>query len=125
MHAPICSKHPLNALPGGQRLFLHFDNEIQHGEPLPICSTLFAQRGSHQVPIREALLEAVWQRNDGVHSAPMPDSRLVWIPEAKSCHPCIQIQGQTICLTFFTSVVSCIGQHPHLKPRDRLEFFVS
>ena len=62
--------------------------------------------------------------NDRVSFAPAPDSRLVGIAEPKACHPCIQIQHQTICLAFFASVVASIGQQAHFEQRDRLEFLV-
>jgi hypothetical protein len=57
--APICSKHPLDMLPGRERLFFDLDDEIEHGEPLSVSSTFFAQRGSHQFPVGKTLFEAI------------------------------------------------------------------
>src|SRR5207253_9100437 len=104
MNAPICSKYPLDALPGGQCLLLHFDDKIQHGKTFSVCSTLFTQRRSHQLPRKRALFEAIGQSNDSIHLAPTPDTCRVWIAEAKPCHPCIQIHSQPVCLTFFAPI---------------------
>jgi hypothetical protein len=124
MHAPICPKHSLNAFPGRELLFFDRDDEIEHREALPISAVFFAQGGSHHFPLRETFFHAVWQRNDRLHFAPVPDSRLVWIPEPKPRHPCIQIQSQTVCLTFFAPIVASIGEHPNFEQRDGLQFFV-
>src|SRR6266568_4487195 len=98
MHSPVCSKHPLDALPGRQLHFLHLDDEIEHCASLPIRSILFAQGGSHQIPDIQAFFETIRQRNDGVCFAPVPDSRRVWTAEPKPCYPCLQVKSQTICL---------------------------
>src|ERR1700752_5342013 len=124
MHAPVCSKHPLDGFPRWQWLFFDLNDEIQHREALSVCSTLFTQCWSHQLSMRKTLFEAGWQRNDGVHFAPLPDSCLIGIAEAKLGYSCIQIESQTICLALFTPVIACICQHPNFEQRDRLEFFI-
>src|SRR5205807_10467342 len=104
---------------------LPFDDVGQHREPFTIGSTLFAQGRSHEFPAAQALFEALWQRNDGVPCAPAPGARLIGIAEPEPCDSFIQVHRHAICLTFFTSVVASIGEHPDFEERDRLEFFVS
>ena len=70
-------------------------------------------------------MEAIWQSNDGLHFAPVPDSRLIWIAKPKARHPRIYVESQTICLPLFASVVACIGQHAHFQERKGLQFFVT
>src|SRR6266699_5621215 len=107
MHAPIRTSHTLDALPGRQRLFLHFHDEIQHRETPSISSAFFSQGGGHQFSVIQAFFETIWKRNDGLHFAPVPDSRLVWIAKPKPRHPRIYVESQAIGLPLFASVVAC------------------
>src|SRR5436309_11931411 len=112
MHAPVCPKHPLDILPGGQVRFFYLNDEVKHRKTLAICSVLLSQGGSHQLSTHETFFDAIRQGNDGIYYAPAPDARLVWIPESKPCYPRIQIQSQTICLAFCAAIVACVGEHP-------------
>ena len=57
MHAPICSQHPFHLLPGRQRLFFNFDNEIKDSEPHSIRSMLFPQGGSQEFGVGRPYLD--------------------------------------------------------------------
>src|SRR6266567_8809740 len=110
MHTPVYSQHALDAFPGGQIRFLHLNDEVEHRESLPIRSVLFSQGGSHQLPCLEAFAHSIWQRDDRVPFAPVPDSCLVRIAEAEPRHTSIQIKSQTIGLAFFAPIVACIRE---------------
>src|SRR5436305_2565888 len=125
MDSPIYPQHALDVLPGGQVRFLHLDDEVQHRETLPIGSLLFAQGGSHQFPVREARADSVWQSNEGIHFAPVPDSCLVGIAETEPRYTLLQIKSQSIGLAFCAAVVACIRQHADFQQWKWLELFIS
>src|SRR6266699_7102143 len=83
---------------------------------------LFSQGGSHQLPCLEAFAHSIWQRDDRVHFAPVPDSCLVRIAEAEPRHTSIQIKSQTIGLPFFAPIVACIREQADLQKRQGLQF---
>src|SRR5438874_13626172 len=121
MDSPICPQHALDVLPGGQIRFLHLDDEVQHRDPRAIRSLLFAQGGSHQFPVREALADSVWQSNEGVHFAPVPDSCRVWRAEPEPRHPLLEIKSQSIGLAFCAAIVAGIRQHADFQEWKWLE----
>ncbi len=111
--------------PRRRACFLHLDDEVQHRESRAIRSVLFAQGGAINSPCVRRSRTAVWQSNEGVHFAPVPDSYLVGIAEAEPRHTLLQIKSQSIGLAFCAAVVACIRQHADFQEWKWLELFIS
>ena len=47
MHSPVKTNHALHRAPIRKRGLGNLDDEIEHGDPTPICSHVFSEGGSH------------------------------------------------------------------------------
>src|SRR5215468_9917335 len=117
MDTPIGSQYPFHVLPGRQCLFFHLDNEIENGEPLPICSTLFPQGRSKEFSLRKTLFQAHWQRNNRVFFTPAPHPIFARVPKSEPRYSCVLVHCHPICLSFFTPVIARIGQQADVEKR--------